>query len=135
MKILLDTHILLWTLSDNPNLSQKAREIILDERNMLYYSAVSLWEIELKHIAKPKILMTSAEEIHRYCQKSGSFDLLEFSTSDIFCMNQLRRKPDTPEHHDPFDRLLLVQAINNNFQFMTHDFLITGYDSNNIIHV
>ncbi len=135
MKILLDTHILLWSLADHPKLSQKAKEIILDERNSLYYSTISLWEIELKHIAKPKQIPTSAKEIHAYCQDSGAFELIGMNLNDIFALHQLRRKADTPPHKDPFDQCLLTQAINNDLKFMTHDFLITGYDAGNIIHV
>lgn len=135
MKILLDTHILLWTLSDNPQLSEKARKIIMDEKNRLYYSTVSLWEIELKHLAKPKQITASAQEIHSYCQDSGAFELIDMTLNDVLAFHQLKRKPDTPPHKDPFDQLLLTQAINNKCYFMTHDFLITGYDADNIIHV
>lgn len=135
MKILLDTHILLWSLSDNPQLSAKAKEIIMDEKNRLYYSTVSLWEIELKHIAKPKQIHAAAQEVHTYCQDSGAFELIDITLNDIFALHQLKRKADTPPHKDPFDQLLLTQAINNDLKFMTHDFLITGYDIDNIIHV
>jgi len=135
VKILLDTHILLWSLSDNPQLSEKAKEILMNEKNHLYYSIVSLWELELKHIAKPNQIHTSAQEVHAYCQDSGAFELLDISLNDIFTLHELERRADTPPHKDPFDRLLLMQAINNDFKFMTHDFLITGYDTENIIYV
>lgn len=53
MKILLDTHMLLWALTDDPKLPQKAREIIEQDENDIYYSMISLWEIELKHLLHP----------------------------------------------------------------------------------
>lgn len=135
MKILLDTHILLWSLADNPQLSARAKEIIMDEKNRLYYSTVSLLEIELKHIAKPNQIHASAKEILAYCQDSGAFELIDMTLNDILTLHQLKRKADTPPHKDPFDQFLLTQALNNDLRFMTHDFLITGYDVDNIIHV
>ena len=49
MKLLLDTHILLWTLTNDPNLPPLARKLIADESNMIFFSSVSAWEVELKH--------------------------------------------------------------------------------------
>lgn len=135
MKILLDTHILLWALSDSPQLSDKARKIIMDEKNRLYYSTISLWEVELKHIVKPTQIPVSAKDIHSYCKDSGAYELIDMTLDDVLSFHQLKRKSDTPPHKDPFDRILLTQAINNKCYFMTHDFLITGYDADNIIHV
>ena len=51
MKILLDTHILLWALSDDERLSEKARKAVENEDNEIYYSIISLWEVELKRIS------------------------------------------------------------------------------------
>lgn len=53
MKLLLDTHILIWALADDPKLPQKARELILDENNVFYASVVSLWEVTIKHDLHP----------------------------------------------------------------------------------
>ena len=53
MKILLDTHILLWTISNDIKLPEKARKLIEKEENEIYYSIVSLWEVELKRLAHP----------------------------------------------------------------------------------
>ena len=49
MRVLLDTHIILWALENNSKLPKKAREIIEDERNQIYYSTASVWEIAIKH--------------------------------------------------------------------------------------
>ena len=49
MNLLLDTHIALWALNDDPSLSEKAKELILDPDNTIYYSMVSVWEVLLKH--------------------------------------------------------------------------------------
>ncbi len=76
MNILLDTHIVLWALSDDPALPVKAKELIEDSNNNIFYSIISLWEIELKHIAHPDKLKVSAREIGEYCRESG-FSLLQ----------------------------------------------------------
>ena len=56
MKILLDTHILLWVLSNDAKLSEKARKLVENEENEIYYSIVSLWEVELKRLAHPEAM-------------------------------------------------------------------------------
>lgn len=128
MKALIDTHIILWALSDNPKLSDKAKKILLEEKNKIYCSLISLFEIELKHIAKPDIVNITAEDIYEYCKGAG-FEFINISEESIFLLEYLKRKRDTPPHKDPFDRLLLCQAIENKMKFITHDFLITGYDT------
>lgn len=135
MRILLDTHILLWVMNDDDKLSNKAREIILDENNKLYYSVISLWEIELKRLAKAGSISLSAEEINSLCQENGNFSLVDLMPKDIFSLNEIRRKEDVPPHKDPFDRLLLTQSINRKMKFLTHDFMLIGYETDNVIHV
>lgn len=135
MRILLDTHILLWVMNDDDKLSNKAREIILDENNKLYYSVISLWEIELKRLAKAGSISLSAEEINSLCQENGNFSLVDLMPKDIFSLNKIRRKEDVPPHKDPFDRLLLTQSINRKMKFLTHDFMLIGYETDNVIHV
>lgn len=56
MKLLLDTHIILWTLDDNPKLSGYARDLIMDAKNDIYFSAASVWETTIKYMAKNTIL-------------------------------------------------------------------------------
>ncbi len=135
MRILLDTHILLWIMNDDDKLSSKAREIILDEENKLFYSVVSLWEIELKRSVKADSISLSAKEINSLCQENGNFSIIELLPADIFSVNALRRKADVPSHKDPFDRLLITQSINRKMKFLTHDFMLTGYETDNVIHV
>ena len=54
MNVLLDSHILLWALTDDARLSEKARKIILDPENLIYFSAVSVWELTMKRLLYPK---------------------------------------------------------------------------------
>lgn len=64
MRILLDTHIALWILSDDPRLSKNARVLIEDETNELYISTVSLWEIEIKNNKRPDKMKTNAKDFY-----------------------------------------------------------------------
>ena len=63
MKLLLDTHILLWALNDNPKLPKKAKDLILEDDNEIYYSTASVWEITIKHMAKPERIKISGKEM------------------------------------------------------------------------
>mgnify|MGYP002803019172 CR=1 FL=1 len=126
MKILLDTHILLWTVSNDERLSEKARKIIENENNEIYYSIISLWEVQLKHLAHPDALTVSAGKLAEYCEESG-FQKLSVTEKHIFALADLRRDDDAPPHKDPFDRILICQASTENMLFVTHDSLIPGY--------
>lgn len=63
MRILLDTHILLWALSNDRRLPGKARNLIENEENEIYYSIISLWEVEIKRLAHPDAMPVSAKEL------------------------------------------------------------------------
>lgn len=126
MNILLDTHILLWTLSNDVKLSDKARKLIEDENNEIYYSIISLWEVELKHLAHPHAMPVSAEQLREYCVQSG-FRKVSLNERHIYAMGNLKREKDAKPHKDPFDRILICQASIENMIFITHDSLIGGY--------
>ena len=63
MKVLLDTHILLWALSNDRRLPERAKRLIEDAENDIFYSIASLWEIEIKHLAHPDAMSVSSKEI------------------------------------------------------------------------
>ena len=65
MNILLDTHILIWALNDDPRLPEKARDLILDEGNVVYYSSVSIWEVSIKHAIHGTELNPALTIVHR----------------------------------------------------------------------
>ena len=134
MRILLNTHILLWALSGDARLPEKARELIENEENDIYYSIISLWEVEIKHLAHPDIMLVSAEEISGYCEQSG-YKQIKIKENHIFTMKKLKREKDRPPHKDPFDRMLICQADVENMIFITHDSLITGYNKSCILSV
>ena len=128
MRLLLDTHVLVWMLQDDPLLSKRARDLLADESNALAYSDVSLWEIALKNQAHPGQGMDE-KALDRFCADSDighlAIDKLHiFATADL-----------PPVHSDPFDRLLIAQALCERMSLVTHDGRIAQYELGCIIPV
>ena len=71
MGLLLDTHVLLWALLDDPKLSKSARELLENEENIICYSILSLWEIELKRLQRPEQMDFNAQTIRDYAHAAG----------------------------------------------------------------
>lgn len=134
MKILLDTHIIIWVLMDSPKLSPKARELILDRGNEIYFSVISLWEIETKRLSKPDKMPFTARDISDYCKRAG-YKLIQLKEESIYKLSELTRPENEPVHKDPFDRMLICQAMTENMNLFTHNSLIKGYDVSNILLV
>lgn len=132
MKILLDTHILLWVLSNDAKLSEKARKLVENEENEIYYSIVSLWEVELKRLAHPEAMPVCAKELAEYCEQSG-FQRILVMEKHIYALAGLKREENALPHKDPFDRMLICQADVEKMVFITHDSLIPGYNKSCIL--
>lgn len=116
MKLLLDTHVVIWALEDSPRLPLNIRELIMDENNEIYVSAMSLFEIAIKHKKQPKNMPYSAEQIRDYCQRA-SYIFLSLSLDTV----SIYEKYDFSIHPDPFDQILVAQSICNNMRLITHD--------------
>ncbi|MCM1326302.1 MAG: type II toxin-antitoxin system VapC family toxin [Bacteroidales bacterium] len=134
MKILLDTHIAIWAVLDSAELSDEARAMILDEDNEIYYSAASVWEITIKHMAHPETFLYSGKHLEKGCEDSGFIALPIFNKHSAE-LETLVRPKDAPLHKDPFDRILLAQAKSEGMKFMTHDSLIAYYNEPLVIKV
>lgn len=134
MKFLLDTHILLWAISNDARLPEKARKLIEDEKNEIYYSVISLWEVEIKRLAHPEAMPVVAEELAGFCEESG-FQRIWVKERHIFALSGLKREKSALPHKDPFDRMLICQALVENMLFITHDSLIPGYNEPCILAV
>ena len=134
MKILLDTHILIWALTNNPLLPEKAKEMIMDEENEIYYSIVSLWEIEIKHLTNPKNLTVSSKIISAVAEVAG-YTLIPLNPVSIYKLTELKRPDSAPRHKDPFDKILICQAITEEMIFLTHDSLVSDYGVSNVLVV
>jgi PIN domain nuclease of toxin-antitoxin system len=112
MKILLDTHCLIWLLDDSPSLSAKARRLILDASEV-YFSSASIWEIGLKW-RKGKI----GVQPRAVAQAAISAGLRELSVSMEAMLVSCEMKS---AHGDPFDRLLYAQAKTAQMKLMSAD--------------
>lgn len=134
MNILLDTHILIWALNEDPRLSDKAKEMILDEGNAVCYSSVSIWEIAIKHAIHPEDVEFTGKELAGFCQEAG-FLPVEMRDRHVFALETITRVEGAPPHHDPFDRMLIAQAKAENMSFLTHDSMLPYYNENCIIPV
>ncbi len=134
MKLLLDSHILIWALNDDPQLSKKARDYILNPDNLVYYSAASVWELAIKHALRPDNVEFTPQELCDCCDDAG-YEPLDVSREHIFQIDSLRRPEDAPAHKDPFDRLLIAQAKEEHMLFLTHDSLLPYYDEACIVPV
>ena len=127
MKHLIDTHIRLWALLDDDRLPKKAGELLTHTGNDVYYSIISLWEIELKHLLHPTQMPINAQAIDVYAQEAG-FQGLPLHDRHIFALSSLYRPDTAKPHKDPFDRLLICQAKCENMVFLTHDTLLADYN-------
>jgi PIN domain nuclease of toxin-antitoxin system len=122
VKLLLDTHIALWAVTDDPRLSQRARQLILDGTNEVYFSAVSTWEIAIKRAIGGDI-PCSAREAEEDFVASG-YRPLHIEPRHTIQVEAL------PLHHrDPFDRLLIAQATMEMMMLLTADQAFEKYQS------
>jgi PIN domain nuclease of toxin-antitoxin system len=114
-RFLLDTHAFLWLIQGDTQLSERARAVIGDDANQLYFSVASLWEIVIKlNIGKLKIGHT-IEDIYTLLAQL-KIEILSIERSDI------NRYLTLPLHHrDPFDRILIAQAIDRELVFVSAD--------------
>lgn len=133
-KILLDTHLALWAITDDEKLPETAREILLTADNEIYYSTASVWEISLKHSLHPDHMPVSAAEFSEFCRRSGYIEL-PIENRHVFMLDTLQRPETAPRHKDPFDRILIAQAKAEEMLFLTHDSLLPFYHEDCIIPV
>ena len=119
MNLLLDTHILIWALEDNPLLSENAREAILKGENMVFVSSASVWEMSIKKsIGKLNIPDNLQEELEQH-----RFTLLDITFEHANLAGKL-----PPIHRDPFDRMLIAQAKIEKLTLISKDKYIGQYD-------
>ena len=121
MNLLLDTHVALWAITDSPRLSARARELLSAPHASVWVSAVSVWEIAIKHALARGDMPVSGQEALRWFQVSG-YRLLAIEAHHASAVEDL-----PPHHQDPFDRLLVAQAISEPMRLLTADASLAGY--------
>ena len=118
MNVILDTHALLWWLSDDRRLIKAARATIADPENTILVSAVSAWEIAIKKaLGKLSAPDDLADQV-----RSGGFSELPITIADGMLAGAL-----PPHHDDPFDRMLVAQAQRSGLTVMTRDPTFPSY--------
>ena len=118
--ILLDTHILIWALSAPDRLSPRQHAALTDPTERVMFSAVSIWEVAIKAQRHPN-LPFRAEDLARAARQTG-FDELKLDAASAFVLHDL-----PPHHADPFDRMLIAQAIEAQARLATQDDAIRRY--------
>jgi PIN domain nuclease of toxin-antitoxin system len=123
MRLLLDTHALLWWHEGATELSEAATAALSDPTNTVYLSAVNVWEIQIKrHLGKLHLTGTLPDLVDQQHRVNG-FGLLAVRVEHIYRLDTL------PYHHrDPFDRLLVAQALEEDLTLLTRDEDVASYD-------
>lgn len=127
MKYLLDTHILLWALTDNKKLPAEAQRIITDDNNEIFASVASLWEITIKNSIHPENMPFNGIEVSQYC-KNSDIKLIDIKEKHIVALPSLHRENNAPKHNDPFDKIMLCQAKVEEMIFISCDTLLPAYN-------
>lgn len=123
MSYLLDTHIVIWLVYEPHKITYDIEQLLLDKNNQVYFSSVNIWEIAIKSgLGKLDIVGADSIELYKALVTAG-YDELPVISNHFFALENL------PLHHsDPFDRLLIGQAITENLTLITHDNKILQYD-------
>ncbi|WP_370306262.1 type II toxin-antitoxin system VapC family toxin [Sinimarinibacterium flocculans] len=128
MNLLLDTHVALWAIADSPRLPKKARALIESPRSSVWISAATVWEIAIKHGLRRGDMPVSGQDALHYFQASG-YRFLPVEPEHAVAVEEL------PAHHaDPFDRILVAQALVEPMRLLTHDPVVARY-SDTVIEV
>lgn len=116
MKYLLDTHTLLWITTDDPKLSKKVKDIYLNAENDISFSIASIWELAIKSSLSKISFKKDLEEFVETHVKGNNVQILKIELPHVLRIENL------PFHHrDPFDRLIIAQAIENDLVILGND--------------
>jgi PIN domain nuclease of toxin-antitoxin system len=120
LRILLDTHIALWAVVGSKRLAPRAREVIL-AADEVFVSAASLWEIAIKHgLGRGDMPISSAQALQAF--HDAGYALLDIRPEYALAVELL-----APIHNDPFDRMLVAQALTEPLTLVTRDAIVASY--------
>ena len=129
MKYLIDTHVFIWALMDTKKLSKKVYDIISDTENVVYISPISFWEIAIKLQLKKQDLR-GINPLHLpHIAEEFDFSLLNPEPYDYVSISTVPLKEN---HKDPFDRMLIQQAIRNNLILLSANEKFPQYEQNGL---
>ncbi|HVQ07064.1 MAG TPA: type II toxin-antitoxin system VapC family toxin [Allosphingosinicella sp.] len=123
MRLLLDTHIALWAVTGDLRLSALARNLIEDLDNRCFVSVVTIWEIAIKHVLRrDEMPVAPARALELF--QAASYAILPVEPGHAVAV------ADLPRHHsDPFDRMLVAQAVSEPLKLLTRDKKLAAYGS------
>jgi PIN domain nuclease of toxin-antitoxin system len=127
VRILLDTHIALWAITDSPRMPRRARELVVDPANDIVVSAASVWEIAIKYSLGRGSMPVSGNDALSYFREAG-YRLAPVSAEQAAFVETL-----PPIHADPFDRILVAQALCEPLRLLTHDETVARYSDSVIL--
>ena len=134
MRVLLDTHIALWAVLKTERLSPETKEYLQDPGSKIFYNVISIWKVSLKHSFNPGNMEIPPSEFRKLCQAAG-FTEIPIEYQHVLGLDLLVQKDGCPIHKDPFDRILLAQAMVEKMCFLTHDSRIPTFEYSGIISV
>jgi len=122
MDLLIDTHTLLWFYAGDSKLNEKTKNVILDTDNTIYLSIATLWEIAIKVNIGKLDLKDDIIDFFAFVERNG-FTILPISFQNLIVLSSL------PFHHkDPFDRIIITQAITENLMIGSDDAIFKEYN-------
>lgn len=122
MEYLLDTHALLWIVTDDNQLSNKAKKLFLDEKNEIFISTASMWEIAIKVSLDRLELGQSLTDFYYKHVIGNKIQLLDIKVEHLAVLESLKFY-----HRDPFDRLIICQAIVEEIPVLSSDKILSKY--------
>ncbi len=122
MNLLLDTHALIWFITDNDKLSSLAKHNIENKQNNCFVSIASYWEIGIKHSLGRLDLNSDLSKIFKIIEAT-EFDILPITVNQILMNSKLEY-----HHQDPFDRIMIAQAITENLTIISKDSQFDKYN-------
>jgi PIN domain nuclease of toxin-antitoxin system len=132
MRILIDTHFLLWSILDSEKLTSREKQILSDaENNEIYISPISFLEISLKYSIKSLHLKGVTPDMFPELAAQVGFEVLPLTSIDYASFHHLPKM----EHSDPFDRIRIWQAIQNRVHMMSRDAEFDHYKAHGLILV
>ena len=121
MRLLLDTHLWVWLATDPSKLSRAARDVFDDEANALFFSVVTIWEVAIKSALGRRDFAADPALLLDYLRR-GPFEELPVLAEHTLPLTIL-----PPIYKDPFDRILIAQAVAEEMTFVTADSSLTAY--------